>query len=263
MPRQSKKARDFKKRQIQDKAKKRKLKKKNQLFNRKIDKRKYYGIGVEQKKYRETIEEAIDLNKLRDTLDKATRKESIIDDLSSVVPDAEDFLDTSILTEVRDVLKDCHEKGTRRLFDKKGEQVEVKGVNTKGAIENLMKDQRKYFKNITRDMRQSIRDKLEDGLNEGKSINDMKKDILKDAEGMKKSRAETIARSETIKASAKGTEDAMEKAGVEEVIWLATEDNRTCEECLNLHETKWEREEAPTPVQDTHPNCRCTLIADV
>ncbi len=234
---------------------------KNLVFNRKIDKRKYYGVAVNISNYTEIIEEGIDFSELKQylsTLRETKVTESYIDQAKGLV---KNLFDTGIAVKIKDLFIDSHKKGTRRVFDKKGEQIDIGDVEPRG-IEHMTAKQKEYFSNISSDAGETIDKELTKSLEKGESIPKARDKLMDKLEGLKKNRAETIARSEIIKASAKGTEDAMEDAGINKVLWVATLDARVCEVCEALHLKQFSRGET-LPVRDTHPNCRCTLVADV
>lgn len=254
-----------KKQKVKDmrkKARRKKIKRSSKIYHKKINKRKYYGTQKHINKYEELINQAIDIDKVEEFLNKVTGKESIIDNIANQL-DADSLLQTKIITQVGDTFEEVYTKGSRRVFDTKGDKVEVGEIKNMNPVREMMSDQKKHFKNMADDARDKIRDNLREGVKKGKGIDEMSDEIVDDLDNMTSNRAKTIARSEVTKASARGTQQAMEEAGIDEIIWLATMDNRTCETCEDLHETHWKREEAPMPVKDTHPNCRCTVVADV
>lgn len=257
---------------IRDRAKQRKIRKRDQVNNRIIDKRKYYGIGVEIEKYQETMEDVVDLEKI-DTLvtaavpdrnEETVLTESIIDDIINQITDPKELFDNAVIAQLGEVLERSFDKGTRRAFDADGDQLDVGEVSEDRAVKELMRDQEQYFGNMAEEVRDKIHGELKDALDKGKGIDEARDQLKDEVDEFTKQRAETTARSECIKASSRGTEQAMEDAGVEEVIWLATLDDRTCETCQDLHESKWGFDDGdrPMPVEDTHPNCRCTIVAD-
>lgn len=78
-----------------------------------------------------------------------------------------------------------------------------------------------------------------------------------------KSRAETIARTEIIRAHAEGQLDAMEEMGVEEVgvavEWSTAGDERVCPKCSPLEEIILKIGEARGMIP-RHPRCRCAWL---
>lgn len=86
--------------------------------------------------------------------------------------------------------------------------------------------------------------------------------VIKDANGNKvmlmdaASRAHIIARTESNRMANLGAIDNFKELGVQEVRWMAGNDDRTCEECSELNGTVYSiNESIDIPV---HPFCRCT-----
>lgn len=69
-------------------------------------------------------------------------------------------------------------------------------------------------------------------------------------------RAQTIARTELSTAKTMASEQRYAEAGVEQVQWFATLDERTCPYCAARHGNVYKRGDVLTPA---HPNCRCYL----
>ena len=72
-------------------------------------------------------------------------------------------------------------------------------------------------------------------------------------------RAERIARTETMQASAQGTIIGYADAGVSRVEFYAALDERLCEECLGLHGQEFPITESGGVIT-VHPNCRCVWL---
>lgn len=256
-------------RRIRQLARQRKVKNQGRMAQRQIDKKKYYGVGVEVDRYEDLMKDVVDMEEvekalqLLDTGRESVRTENLVDQILNQINDVDDFFDNRVIAKLGGVLERSFEKGAKRVLTMDGDKLEVPDVKDTEALNRLMEDQKDYFKNLSEDAKNTIRDELRQGFDEGESIPELKNRITDEVEQMTKNRAETTARSEVIKASAKGTDASMEKAGVEEVVWLATLDKRVCETCEDLHESKWSRSDPnrPMPVEDTHPNCRCTFVA--
>ena len=75
---------------------------------------------------------------------------------------------------------------------------------------------------------------------------------------MAQSKAVTIARTETLKAGNDAAKARYEKAGIQQVQWIAAYDDRVCPICEGLHDEIFDLGEEPEI--PAHPNCRCTLI---
>lgn len=107
---------------------------------------------------------------------------------------------------------------------------------------------------------------LVDGLARGENPRTIAREMAKGIDGIGKRRAETIARTEIIRAHAEGQLDAMERLGVDEVgvmaEWSTAGDDRVCDLC-------WPLEGKVLPITEAHsliplhPNCRCTWIPSV
>lgn len=91
--------------------------------------------------------------------------------------------------------------------------------------------------------------------------------LLEDGLAMSEARAEMIARTNTIWALNEGAVERYDDAGIKAVRWLATEDDLTCDYCLDLdgeavevgdafaESNGWDVAHPPL-----HPNCRCTVV---
>lgn len=73
-----------------------------------------------------------------------------------------------------------------------------------------------------------------------------------------KSRAETIIRTETVRAAASAMTERFKADGIDKVIWVATQDKRCCPRCASLAGTILDRDKVVLPL---HPRDRCTVIA--
>ena len=118
---------------------------------------------------------------------------------------------------------------------------------------------------------------LADGLEEELSINQIRRNIIDKFSDFNKSQAERITRTEVIKTSNLGAQDAFEQSGVVEgKQWLATEDDRTDEACLELDGKIVELDNnyfekgdkfmgidlsySDVGYPPLHPNCRCVIL---
>lgn len=104
---------------------------------------------------------------------------------------------------------------------------------------------------------------LTDGLVEGKSPRQIAADLNRDVDGIGRARAETIARTELIRAHAEGQLLAMEKLGVKEVgvqvEWLTAGDDRVCPDCSDMEGSIFSIDDAKGMIP-MHPGCRCAFI---
>src|SRR5574343_344790 len=72
-------------------------------------------------------------------------------------------------------------------------------------------------------------------------------------------RAERIARTETMQASAQGAVEGYKELAVPQVEFFAAMDERLCEDCNALHGEKFAIDEAEGVIT-VHPNCRCKFL---
>lgn len=114
----------------------------------------------------------------------------------------------------------------------------------------------------TDDMATKLSRALSDGLIQGKGPRDIAGDLT-DQIDISQNRAETIARTEIIRAHAEGQLEAFDKLGVAEVgvdvEWSTAGDGRVCDECAPLEGTVMSIEEAHGMIP-FHPNCRCAFL---
>ncbi|GHP12985.1 phage head morphogenesis protein [Lentilactobacillus fungorum] len=75
------------------------------------------------------------------------------------------------------------------------------------------------------------------------------------------SRIHTLTIDEGANNSNKGKSKAYEEQNVKYVMWLTQEDDHVCDICEPLDRQIFPYGEAPIPIADTHPRCRCQLVA--
>ena len=104
----------------------------------------------------------------------------------------------------------------------------------------------------------SLKDIVINGITDGKSTDDIARDIRAKFKRLKKHKATVIARTETIRASAEGAKTSYMNAGIEDVAVLPA--LTACPICMA------KAAENPYKVDDAsayppfHPNCRCTVV---
>ena len=100
---------------------------------------------------------------------------------------------------------------------------------------------------------------LAEGYAEGEGIPQLSKRVKGVFEFCSDYRAERIARTETIQASAQGTIIGYKEWGVGRVQFFAATDERTCEDCMALHEQEFPVGESEGIIT-VHVNCRCRWL---
>jgi SPP1 gp7 family putative phage head morphogenesis protein len=112
---------------------------------------------------------------------------------------------------------------------------------------------------ITTDMEKRIRRQLIEGLQKGEGIPELTKRV-EEAFDTTPARAETIARTETIRALVEGRMVRLEATGAVGWQFFAHIDDRTSCTCRALHLTVYKLDDREN-IPPIHPNCRCAVIA--
>jgi SPP1 gp7 family putative phage head morphogenesis protein len=151
-------------------------------------------------------------------------------------------------------------------------------VQTRTSIKTLRDLYSRTYENlesISSDTAGVIREELTKGFAQGESPTKMARRINKRVKTIQRTRAETLARTETIRAASMGTLDEYDKAGVDVVShaeWFTAQDDDVCPICraldgrnfttTEMRETTFEMEGVSFPVNlipPAHPNCRCSV----
>lgn len=118
------------------------------------------------------------------------------------------------------------------------------------------------LKGLTAAMNTKIQRALADGLTAGDNPKAMAARIAEET-GISKSRARTIARTETIRTNAEAQLNTFERFGIRDVEldaeWITAGDDRVCPECEPREGKVFSIDEARGMIP-LHPNCRCGWI---
>lgn len=125
----------------------------------------------------------------------------------------------------------------------------VAGAVARGAHDMLLNHGAQFASNASIAIQQGVL--LGYGYNKTASI-------VKTLADVTRSKAETIVRTETVRAAASAMTERFKSDGIDQVIWIATQDKRCCPRCAALAGRILDRKDAVLPL---HPNDRCTLIA--
>jgi len=154
------------------------------------------------------------------------------------------------------------------------------GINSDAIQKFVRAYSYKFAERVSKTSVEDIRAIILRSQQDSLSLSEMKKLISQKAAEWIASRAEMIARSETIRAANYGAKEAWQQAGVRQVQWLAADDS--CPYCLGLDGKivgieeaflnmgdSYHPEGADTPLHvnyesvfapPAHPNCTCTLL---
>lgn len=119
------------------------------------------------------------------------------------------------------------------------------------------------LKGVTSAMETQMTRVLAGGLTQGLSPRDVARQMANQVEGLTRTRANVIARTETITAHAEGQLTAFEELGVTEIgvaaEWSTAGDTRVCDLCGPMEGVVLKVTEAHGLIP-RHPNCRCMWI---
>lgn len=121
-----------------------------------------------------------------------------------------------------------------------------------------------YSKDVNKTTLKGLKATLREGVRLGESIPELRKRVQDVFTIANRTRATMIARTETITASNRGAIEAMIQSGVvEKKQWYCALDERTCDECMDLHEQAVGLEEnfsGGVYGPSLHVQCRCTVL---
>lgn len=235
------------------------------IYHRKINRQKYYGVKKIIKEYEKEIQAIYEplFKKIKEIKEANIQEAFKIKNILALI--GEVVIPVRSIDKIQQFIKEAYEKGGKRVFTKTAHKIKVAEVKPTPILRSIHVRQIQYLEKLNEDLKEAIENILIDGVAEGKEIYEITKEIEDKVKRKIKTRAETIARSEIIKASAEGTRQIMRQAGVKHYIWLTARDDRVCKTCQALDGKKFRIDDpnAPLPVKDTHPNCRCVLVADI
>lgn len=153
-------------------------------------------------------------------------------------------------TELRRALGGRHPGG--EIFLPRGNLGGILEARVMAQVQEIKSIPEKYVVAVTR--------LIADSAVNGVPYSDLAED-LRELVGMAEDRARMIAVTELGKVYNEAAFDRYGQLGVEHVIWVTADDERTCEECAPLDGERMTVGQAHDKLP-VHPNCRCTVIAD-
>jgi SPP1 gp7 family putative phage head morphogenesis protein len=112
---------------------------------------------------------------------------------------------------------------------------------------------------ISKDEKEKLRTTLMHGMSKNLMLSSLRDAIAKSI-GVDKTRAEKIARTETVRATSEALLDDFADKGIDKARWVVIGDNRLCETCAPM-QSKVFTIEAAKGLIPKHTNCRCTWSA--
>ncbi len=108
-------------------------------------------------------------------------------------------------------------------------------ISSDKAAKYLQKDTLHLIKDINETTRGQLRETLKEGFDKGEGVDQLKSRVKDVFETATTSRAEMIARTESLRASNSASVEAYRQSGVVQAKeWLAERDNRTCPFCMEM-----------------------------
>ena len=129
------------------------------------------------------------------------------------------------------------------------------------VLDSLKVRNLQHLRGLNADLEKDIIREISDGINAGEGMPDLSARIT-EATNIAKTRADTIARTETINACIDGARQRYQQLGIEEVEVIACDDSRTCPICTT-HDGKIYKLSDDANLPPYHPNCRCAIKAVV
>ena len=123
------------------------------------------------------------------------------------------------------------------------------------AVTAAARQARGYLERHGRSFSTAAAEVLAQGIAEGRPTDEITND-LKRRLRLTKVRAETIVRTESLKAHNEASRNYYAQNGIELVIYFATSDDRTCPVCTSQAGNVFKRNAISVP---RHPRCRCYL----
>lgn len=119
------------------------------------------------------------------------------------------------------------------------------------------------LRGVSADMAKKMSRSLVKGMLQGDNPRKIAREMVDEIDGLSRTRALLIARTEIIHAHAEGQLDAFEELGIPsvsaEVEWSTAKDDRVCEDCSELDGETYTLDEARGKIP-LHPNCRCSWL---
>jgi len=245
-----------------------------------INKRKYYGIGTEQKEMKEALQYHFTHTSVIDNIrDSLVSTESLSEDFAEEVAASTVFLrdDTdAVLEDLEEPLSNSYEKGTRRAFNSQGDTLPPP-EDVESRVNSILQDQKNYISKLDNDLRTKAESIIREGVRQGLSENQIVENLRTELKNLIENRSSTISNTETVAAAGAGVMASFQANDVEQVRWVAEIDEKTCEpgtfrvnyngqtytSCRELDGAVFSVPgNFPEPVLQSHANCRCILVAD-
>jgi hypothetical protein len=176
--------------------------------------------------------------------------------------------DNTIEVKIKDSLNAAFVFGHNKLMDSNGNKLSLKRPSYASPIEELVKDNLRYIKDLTQAQKDKVISILKKGFVDGLSQTKITELIVQELNIMTLERARLIASTEMGRAVAQSMEKTLKHNNIRHYVYLTAGDSRVSEICnINSYgnkegignRIKHEVGNGPLPVKNSHPRCRCVI----
>jgi SPP1 gp7 family putative phage head morphogenesis protein len=162
--------------------------------------------------------------------------------------------------------------GAKKVMDSKGNSLVLKMPNYDSVIKAVVENNLKFVDDLTEFQKHQIVTRINLGIIKGQTYNEMAGEIVDHVKQMTSTRAQLIAQTEVSRAHATAQYVIMKENNIRSYNWVMADDNQgihthgnICEICRNLEKNSPYAmlDSSPKPVRDSHPRCRCVIVANI
>jgi SPP1 gp7 family putative phage head morphogenesis protein len=144
-------------------------------------------------------------------------------------------------------------------MEQMGLQIQIGMGPADSGMMDVLRDRSKlHLTNLAADLQAKIGTILTDGIAQGKSLTEIREDIIQAGEVAKR-RAELIARTEIMNAVNEAAKERYKRLGITHFEWITARDERVCAKCEPLDGQVYLEKNLPEGGPPLHPQCRCAL----
>jgi len=175
---------------------------------------------------------------------------------------------------LQDTIEKAYSQGDMFAQISLGAKPEVRRATWSLIGDRVLKSQ-SDFKGITDYTASKIRTTIADGIINERTQGDMIAEIMETIDKVTYARAETMVRTESMKAVNAGVKDRYDQEGVDGFERLEAEDEKTCTDwefnidgviymgCAGIDGKVFTKDQADQVDEQTHPNCRGTWVPSI
>jgi SPP1 gp7 family putative phage head morphogenesis protein len=169
--------------------------------------------------------------------------------------------DSDLKSSVIEALRELQDIAEERIEDETGEPAPDIEFDLELYANQIMSYFRNYMTMKGDGLGNAVSDVLVKGLSEGQSQTEISNKI-EDELGIATERAKLIVDTELSRYASRMYADLSRAAGRDTVVWNVTDDDITCEICVDLDGQEFPIEQDVLP-NLSHPRCRCFLTSKI